>query len=320
LEAQFLYTLALARRDGDFDAAKVSALFQEATERFPNSPELQIERARFHRRIWNYGEAIAGFTAIAERTRDAADRREAAVDLIESLVTAAIYTEDVALPGGMRLNRQELVERAHEWLARLFDFPDVARDVAMLRDQVELELGGEINWGKNDAAYDSVIGGSERYVSTIVGNLDSLRSGGGEFTTNLWEAVVQNFTHPDVLRGLGRLYLRSAELGRRNEALKDAERAYGCFNACRILEVSEYGRESSVTCYERAHAILAGAVIAQSLNPFNADHEVSLTLLDLAEARFSSARDRSVGSFHQAAGERLKELRLLRRSLKSTAK
>jgi hypothetical protein len=320
LEAQFQYNLALARRDGDVDAAKVSALFQEATERFPNSPTLQIERARFHRRIWNYGEAIAGFTAIAERTRDAADRREAAVDLIESLVTAAIYTEDVALPGGMRLNRQELVERAREWLARLFDFPDVARDVAMLRDQVELELGGEINWGKNDDAYDSVIGGSERYISTIVSNLDSLRSGGGDFTTHLWEAVVQNFTHPDVLRGLGRLYLRSAELGRRNEALRDAERAYGCFNACRILELSECGRESSVTCYERAHAILAAAVIAQSLNPFNADHEVSPTLLDLAETRFSSARDRSVGCFHQAAGERLKELRTLRRSLKSNAK
>jgi hypothetical protein len=320
LEAQFQYALALARRDGDVDTVKVSSLFQGATERFPNAPALQIERARFHRRIWSYGEAIAGFTAIAERTRDAADRREAAVDLIESLITAAIYTEDVALPDGTRLNKHELVKRAREWIARLFDFPDVARDVAMLRDQVELELGGEIDWAKNDDAYNSVIGGSECYVSTIVDNLDSLRSKDGDLTTHLWEAVVQNFTHPDVLRGLGRLYMRSAELGRRSEPLRDAERAYGCFNACRILEVSECGRESPVTSHERARAILAGAVIAQSVNPFNADRESSPTLIDLAETRLNSARDRSVGSFHRAAEERLKELRALRRLLKSAAK
>jgi len=112
------------------------------------------------------------------------------------------------------------------------------------------------------------------------------------------------------------LYLRSAELRRRTDPLKDAERAYGCFNACRVLEVSELGREGPTTSYERARAILAGALIAQSVNPFNADREGNATLLDLAEARFSSARDRSVGGFYLTGKERLKQLHTLRRSLK----
>ena len=84
--------------------------------------------------------------------------------------------------------------------------------------------------------------------------------------------------------------------------------------------MSEWGRENAVTSYERARAILAGASIAQSSNPFKADHEVGQTLLDLAEARFSSARDRSVGGFHQAAIERIKELHALKRLFKRDIK
>ena len=137
---------------------------------------------------------------------------------------------------------------------------------------------------------------------------------------SLWEAVLQNFTHPEVLRGLGRLYLRSAQRGKRSEPLKDAERAYGCFNACRILEMSQFGRESAVTSYGRAHAILVGVRIAQSVNPFEADYEGSPTLLDLAESRFSSARARSVGGFHRAVSERIEELKNVRRELKLMGK
>ncbi len=320
LEAQFEYFLALFRGDGVVETAKVISFFQQATKRFPDSRVLDIERARFYRRIWSYGEAIAGFTLVAERTRDAAERRDAAIDLIESLTTASIHTTGVLLPDGTRLDKQALINQAHDWLDWLFNFPDVSKEVAILRDQVELKLGLDINWTQNDDAYEAVIGGSESYCSTIVDNLDSLRNKGSDSTAHLWEAVVQNFTHPEVLRGLGRLYLRSAERNGRGQPLQDAERAYGCFNACRLLEVSECGRESSVTSYERARAILAGAIIARSLNPFKAHNENSKTLLELAEARFSSAVDRSVGGFHQAAKERVKELRMLKNSLKRDAK
>lgn len=317
LEAQFQYFVALLHKDGVVETSKVLSLLLQAAEHFPNSLALEIERARFYRRIWNYGDAIAAFTKVAERTLDAVERREIAIELIETLTTASIHTSEVQLPNGIQMAKQSLISQAHDWLDRLFNFPDVAKEVAILRDLVELELGMEINWAKNDEAYNSVIGGSESYCSTVVDHLDSLRSEGGDSTAHLWEAVIQNFTHAEVLRGLGRLYLRSAEKNGRGQPLQDAERAYGCFNACRILEMSECGRESSVTSHERARAILAGAKISRSLNPFKADHKTGQTLLDVAEARFSSARDRSVGSFHQSAIERIKELCELRTSLKN---
>ena len=141
LESQLQYSLALVNGDGTVDTGNVASLFRQAADRLPSSMSLDLERARFYRRIWSYEEAINGFIIVAERSRDAADRRSAAVELIEALVSASLYSECVQLSNEVRLDKPALVSRAHEWLIRLFNFPDVANDVAVLRDQIQLELG-----------------------------------------------------------------------------------------------------------------------------------------------------------------------------------
>jgi len=317
LEAQMQHDLALLREDRVVDNQKTMVLFRRAGSNFPDSLKVCAEEARFFRWVWNHAEAIPRFRTVVERTRDAVERREVAVQFVEALLSAAVHFGAIRLASGDELRREQLIEQARFWLSSLFSYSDVEREVAILRDQVELEAGGAVDWVRNDQAFDLTVGGPDGYCHTISEHLEDLRGQVVESSERLWQSVVQNFTHVDVLRGLGRLYLRCAQLNASSHPLRDVERAYGCFNACRILEQAERGRELAVTAFQRAACIILGVTISGEVNPFKIDRGKYSSELDLAEARLQSAIARSVGGFHEVILRKraeLKELRVKRRA------
>jgi len=129
------------------------------------------------------------------------------------------------------------------------------------------------------------------------------------------ELLLSDFTSVDLLRSFGQLYLARAESMTRNynatnesfdipEArakivTRYAQRAYDCFDACRILEEARDG-ESSVTKFLRGRAITMGSAASKNPDPFSrSDREQNKTMVEMANGLLHAAYLASVGNFHQ---------------------
>jgi len=316
-EAQYQKFIAL-QGTHEFNSDAVLAILNIAASVWPHDPLIIAAEGRLHRLFWNYADAITSFRRVRAMSADAELRRGVTVSLVETFISASIYDEIVDFPDGTFANRNELLAQARSLLAEIVGFRDVAIEASILSDRVEFEAGGEIDWAGIDAAYELVIGGVDRYLDTIVRNLDELLLEQPEVAKNLAEVLRENCTKIEVLQGLGSLYLRRAETSRSDIPVRDCERAYATFNACRILERSWYGAETALTKFRRARAILAAASQANNVDPFPVSLGRRKTSLDLAESLLDSVISQSVGKFYSVALQRKQQFRDLRKRLKHT--
>jgi tetratricopeptide (TPR) repeat protein len=316
-EAQYQRFIAL-QGTHNFNVPAVMTILQAASSRWPHDPLIVAEEGRLQRLVWNYAEAITSLRRVRLMSSGKL-RREETVILIETLLSASIHIDVLHFSDGTTTSASDLVKEAQALLTDVVEFRSVAMEASVLRDRVEFEAGGEIDWSAIDSAYEMVIGGVDRYLDTIVRNLDELLEERPDLPKDLAEVVKQNCTSIEVLQGMGSLYLRRAETGRGNTPLQDCERAYASFNACRILERSWFGSELPLTTFRRARTILIAAANANDLNPFQVYLGKRKTTLDLAESLLDSVVTKSIGSFHTVALQRRQDLRDLRRRLKERA-
>jgi hypothetical protein len=244
-------------------------------------------------------------------------RREATADLVEVLLTAAAHCERVEFDGMVALERAALAAEARVLVGELLGFRDVSHEVAVFRDRADLEVGTALDWDRIDEAFRTVVGDVDAYATTLAANLDVIRAQETVVPERLADLVLADFTDSEVLRGLGSLYLRRADLGASPNATADYRKAYAAFQSCRILEmafVSTRG-ESATTSYQRARAILGAVKTTGMLVPFTADLERKQNLLHLAISLFNRAVSLTVGQFHTEAkrcqSEAARLLRLL---------
>lgn len=287
---------------------------------WPYSYTILKEEGRFWRYVWNYVPAIVSFRQVVSTAPSGAVRREAMVDLVEALLTAAIHNDTVVLADGSIADSTSFVAEARTLLTELAGFRHISREVAMLRDRADLEAGIPLDWQAIDDAFHAVVGDIDAYPATIVDNLDDLREGHPDLAESIADLVVTHFTSSEVLRDLGSLYLRRVDLGRSPDPTLDCRKAYAAYEACRILETAwRSDRETSVTSYLRGRAILTAARTTGELTPFRAPLEGKRHLLHLAEALISRAVSLSVGQFHLEAKRRHSETARLLHTLEGQA-
>jgi hypothetical protein len=290
-----------------------------ANSLWPDSHALLAEEGRFQRYVWNYPGAIAALRCLIAGVPRGRQRLEAAADLLEVLLTAATHCDRITFADGAVADRAALIAEARTLLTDLLGFKHVSREVSILRDRVDLESGLPVDWSAVDEAFQTVVGDVDPYTTTLVDHLDDLLMRQPSLPHNIGDLVLTHFTNENVLRGLGSLYLRRAELGVSPTPAVDCQRAYAAFLACRVLEIawSASGAESATTSYQRGKAILVAAKTTRTLTPFQAQLEGKRSLVHLAETLFSRAVGFSVGLFHKEVKQLNSEAASLQRLLGS---
>jgi hypothetical protein len=291
-----------------------------AKKLWPDSHALAAEEGRYYRYVWNYPAAIASLRWAITAVPRGRDRREITRDLVEVLLMAATHCRELKLSDGTVADRSALVAEARAFLVDLLGFRHISREAANLRDRADLEAGVAIDWTEVDRAFDKVIGDVDEYVHTVVGNLGQLRNLQSDLPERLADLVVREYTSPEVLRNLGSLYLRRVELGLSSDPVSGCRKAYAAFLACRVLEMAWLSahRESAITSYQRARAIVAAVQATGTATPFLVDLEGKRDLVHLAESLYGRAASQSVGLFHVEAKRRLSEVSRLRSSFGPT--
>ena len=290
---------------------------QEASKLWPDNHTIVAGEARIYRYVWDYPNAIHLFRRLVTSWPNSEKRRQATVDLIETLLTSALHGDVLGMPDGTKVDRSELLSEAEGLLTDVTHFRNIASDVAILRDRVAFETGQDIDWPAIDATYSLVVGDVNLYAPTVVKNLSELQNQESKFAEHITDLVRQDFTGPEVLRGMGLLYLRRAEKRASDNPVADCQKAYAVFDACRILENAFLGSggETVVTSYQRGRAILVASTISQSIDPFAAYLYGKRSLLCLAESLFQRAISLSVGHLHFEARKRASEATHLKRQL-----
>lgn len=272
------------------------------------------DEARIYRYVWDYANAIQLFRRLVRSWPNGKEWRQATVDLIETLLTAAIHRTVLEMPGGTKVARTVLLSEAEASLAQVAHFRKVSSDVAILRDRATFEIDQHIDWPKVDTIYSVVVGGVNLYVPTVVKNLSELRNQEIRLAEHISDLVREDFTGPEALRGMGSLYLRRAEKRASDNPVADCQKAYAAFDACRILEDAFLGSgtETAITSYQRGRAILVASTLSQSADPFIAYLSGRRSLLHLASSLFQRAISLSVGDFHfEARSQASQAARLL---------
>lgn len=315
-EAQFQRLLAIYGNHV-VDNSTVFRHLDAAKTLWPDNHALSAEEGRYQRYVWNYPAAIVALRYVVAAAPRGRQRREAAADLVEVLLTASKHCEQIEFDDGSTAGGASLVAEARTLLSELLGFRHVSREGGMLRDWADLEAGVSLDWRALDEAFHRVVGDVDAYATTLVGNLDELRAREPDLPERLADLVLTHYTSAEVLRGLGSLYVRRAELGVSPDPAADCRKAYAAFLACRVLEIAWSGsrKESATTSYQRGRAILAAANITGKLTPFNAHFEGRRSLVHLAETLFSRAVGLTVGLFHAEAKRRQSEAARLQRLL-----
>jgi hypothetical protein len=136
------------------------------------------------------------------------------------------------------------------------------------------------------------------------------------------DLLLVDFTSVDLLEGIGQLYLRSAELAATEDleladgqAAGYAQRAYDCFDACRILQDIGHG-ETIVTKFLRGRSITTAAQWRWTANPFRWTLQSGRkSQLAEAESLLFAAQSASVGRFNRVCTHHLSSNRRLRLDL-----
>jgi hypothetical protein len=317
LESQFQRLLAIYG-DHHVNYDPVFRWLSEASGVWPDDFSILLHEARTRRYVWSYGSAIQLFRRVVIGSPIGAQRQDAMIDLVETILSAVRHGDSLQMPDGTVLARFELLAEANKTLAALPPARRILDDRALLYDAVDFEMGKDINWKSIDEVFMLVVGGVGLYAETVVNNLHDLIGQEGALVEHITDLVRENFTSAVALAGMGSLYLRRAETRRSADSLDDCKKAFAIFDACRILEQAWLGSEAANTSYRRARAILTAAKIAHNPTPFPFQLSGKSDGLHFAEALFQRAVSLSVGDFHVEVRKQLIETTRLRRELLSS--
>lgn len=255
---------------------------------------IQYRKAEYQRYLWDVDGAAHGFRQVMASTPNGDLRRRAAVSLVRTLHTVAVYSDDFR----GKVRRREM-EQARDLANQLIGAFDHAEDLAVLRDHIALELGESVDWSELQGIYDKVVGQVHGFPSTLICGYDALKAEQSEESPrNTAEALRANFADPGVLGLAGLLYLRRGELAVGNDREGDFERAVALFLAGSLIERTWEGNERAVTSFRVARAIVSAAEALHSFNPIPGLPPAGQTdQIDLAILMLRRATYRTTGQF-----------------------
>jgi hypothetical protein len=315
------------------DNASTWAILDRAARAWPHNNAVRFAKARLHRYLWQNREAAELLDAIIMTARSGHERRQAQIEIAEVLLMLVRY-------GGVDdRDRDATLLRAAAHLSEPLGHRFQSERVVVLRDWITLESGAEIDWQRIDATFGELIG--DDYATSIGDYLHRRRYAPAESSGDkgpfwrddapsedgptLTELLYEHFTEVELIQGLGQLYLRHCELlgsaseaGAAETALRSAQRAYDCFDACRVLLEGHYDKELAVNRFRRAEAVRLAAQLTGTADPFPWHPENKPSWLKLAVDLYQSASGGSVGAFHMLCVQRIRQAEQLLMQIATT--
>ena len=294
-EAQYQRSLAiLERRQPDIEP--VMNILDEGLALWPDSHVLTMYKGEYLRYIWRNREATEYLRLVAHQAPNGDLRRQAALALAKTLYSDAVNRNPKQAPD-LEARNAALAE-ARTIVEDLVGQPGIGREVALLRDHISLETGGDVDWSALEDAYDLCVDGIDGFPNALLSHLGDIQTKLNARPGNVAEAVLENFGDPDTLGFAGTLYLRRAELGKSNNTLDDLLKSVALFLAEAMLERSIHNCELPTTSFRIGYAILKAVETEQSVNPLpGLSLEDNADQLGLAIAKFTRTIGSSTGEF-----------------------
>ncbi|WP_422751952.1 caspase family protein [Micromonospora sp. WMMD708] len=330
-------------RRHDVDNSAVWELIRAAERRWPEHPGVLEVRAEFHRYIWEYGQAIETYRRLIVTASDGRGRLRHGLAMVEAVVGYAQFgwprndpdPRPLLLEAGELLAAEEregpLLEQSVILRTRV-DL-ELSREIAWSDvENVATEImsnGGYTEgvarmlnrrWSGDSVVTSLADPGVWRITegSAFADQLHRLlhvpsrvrppadRDVADESHSTIADFLRENFTEVQLLRGLGAVYLRMAELRRDPEK---AVKAFHFFDGCRVFQqVHLAGRVTPVTRFLMARAILLAAELTGSADPIPEPcPREGCSWLEHAERLLQSSKDESVGEFGKQCSHFRKE-------------
>jgi nucleoside phosphorylase len=297
LEYQYVRSTAVLDRKPPEVASAFGILDTALNGNWRGSHLLQLKKAEYHRYLWDTDQAVEGLRRVKEAAVNGDLRRQAAVALVRTQHQQAVYARD--LTPEVRGEALAEARRGCEELQGAFFH---AQDIALLGDQVALELGEPVDWTALEEVYAKVIGCDEGFPTTLIANHASLGSDENEAPRDTAAVLQRNFADPQILGSAGMLYLRRGEKDTSNNRAADFEHAVFLFLAKALIERSWEGKERPVTVFQIARAIISAAQAFESVNPIaGLSPQGKPDQISLAKSLLQSAVDRTTGHFQEVA-------------------
>ncbi|MFJ8688916.1 caspase family protein [Micromonospora wenchangensis] len=340
-------------RRHDVDNSAVWELIRAAEQRWPDHPGVLEVRAEFHRYIWEYRQAIETYRRLIVTASDGRGRLRHGLAMVEAVVGYAQFAwpRNDPDPRPLLLEAGELLA-AEEREGPLLEQSVILRtrvDLELNREiawsdveRVATEIMSDGGYTEGVAAMlnrrwsgDAVVTSladpgvwripenSEfaEQLNRFFGSTPRVRPPADREVTDESHSTIadflrENFTEVQLLRGLGAVYLRMAEL-RRDPA--QAVRAFHFFDGCRVFQqVHLGGRVTPVTNFLMARAILLAAELTFSADPITEPCPwEGRSWLEYAERLLQSSKDESVGEFGKQCSHFRKETSNLLRTVRA---
>ncbi|WKU05932.1 caspase family protein [Micromonospora sp. HUAS LYJ1] len=339
-------------RRNDVDNSTVWELIRAAEQRWPDHPGVLEVRAEFHRYIWEYRQAIETYRRLIGTASDGRGRLRHGLAMVEAVVGYAQFAwpRNDPDPRPLLLEAGELLA-AEEREGPLLEQSVILRtrvDLELNREiawsdveKVATEIMSDGGYTEGVAAMlnrrwsgDSVVtsladpgvwritadSAFADQLNRLFGSSPRVRPPADREVTDESHSTIadflrENFTEVQLLRGLGAVYLRMAEL-RRDPA--QAVRAFHFFDGCRVFQqVHLGGRVTPITNFLMARAILLAAELTFSADPITEPCPwEGRSWLEYAERLLQSSKDESVGEFGKQCSHFRKETSNLLRAVR----
>ena len=340
-------------RRNDVDNSAVWELIRAAEQRWPDHPGVLEVRAEFHRYIWEYRQAIEAYRRLTVTAPDGRGRLRHGLAMVEAVVGYAQFSwprndpdpRPLLVEAGDLLAAEEregpfleqlviLRTRVDLELAREIDWTDVEKVSAEIMSNGGYTAGVAAMLNRRwsgDAVVTSLadpgvwrIAEGSKFADQLHQIFDTSprvhpladREVTDESHSTIADFLRENFTEVQLLRGLGAVYLRMAELHRQPD---QAGRAFHFFDGCRVFQqVHLAGRVTPVTRFLMARAILLAAELTFSADPIEGPCPwEGKTWLEYAERLLQSCKDESVGEFGKQCSHFRRVTTELLRSIRS---
>ncbi|MEV4771168.1 caspase family protein [Micromonospora humida] len=340
-------------RRNDVDNSTVWELIRAAEQRWPDHPGVLEVRAEFHRYIWEYRQAIETYRRLIVTASDGRGRLRYGLAMVEAIVGYAHFgwPRNDPDPRPLLLEAGELLaaeEREGPLLEQLVilrtrvdlelnreiawgDVENVATEImsnggyteGVARMLNRRRSGDAVVTSLADRGVWRIAEGSEfaDQLNRVFHPTPRVRPPADREVTDESHSTIadllrENFTEVQLLRGLGAVYLRMAELHRDPEK---AVKAFHFFDGCRVFQqVHLAGRVTPVTMFLMARAILLAAELTSSADPIAEPcPREGRSWLEYAEQRLQSSKDQSVGEFGKQCSHFHKETGKLLRTIQA---
>ena len=314
------------------DNRPVLALLKTALEEWPAESGVRASAAEFHRYIWNYPASIDLYREVRSMSIDGSDRFKAALGFAEAVASFVQFgfprppdTAELIAEAREMLDIEyregPLTEQAALLHARLALESDGSVDWESIETVGSQILEGGYAHGVSSWLNARSLGAEESFPTSLSTRInirpdgqtpswlqDHLRNEEKQNQTVaaiasqdeldpasiLGDSLGENFTELTLLRGLGSLYLRRAEL---ESDVAHARTAFDLFDGCRVVqEATRIGSMTVVSKFLIARCILLAAEISGTVDPFDRS-PAGRPWLDVAVTYFNDCKINSVGAF-----------------------